>query len=109
MSKTKKLSPIAAAVGVSVVAALSSMPLSSMPIANAASNPFTTSDLGSGYQVAAEGSCGGMKDKDGKHDGKKAKKDGKCGEGKCGGDKKMKKSMNEGSCGGKKGKEGSKK
>ncbi len=99
MSKTKKLSPIAAAVGVSVVAALSSM-----PVANAASNPFTTTDLGSGYMKVAEGSCGGMKDKDGKHDGKKAKKDGKCGEGKCGGDKKMKKGMNEGSCGDKKGK-----
>ena len=110
MSKKIKLSPIATAVGVSVVAALASL-----PIASAASNPFTTSDLGSGYQVAAEGSCGGMKKgekmksdgKCGEMKGKKGAKDGSCGEGKCGGMKKGEKMKSDGKCGGKKAKEGS--
>lgn len=116
MSKKSKLSPIATAVGVSVVAALAGMPL-----ANAASNPFAASDLGAGYMKVAEGNCGGMKgkegkcgaDKKGKKDGScggmKDKKDGKCGgkkgkEGTCGEGKKMEKEgkCGEGKCGGKK-------
>ena len=64
------------------------------PIASAADNPFGMAKLDSGYQLAAaddkkkdgkcgEGKCGGdKKPTDDK------KKDGKCGEGKCGGTKK---------------------
>ncbi|WP_455202833.1 HvfA family oxazolone/thioamide-modified RiPP metallophore [Kaarinaea lacus] len=61
--------------------------LAATPIASANANPFTFSDLGNGYMVAdAEGS--------------KAKKDGSCGESKCG-DKKAKKvkKSKDGSCG----------
>ena len=50
----------------------------------AAENPFAMQDLGKGYQVAEKA------------------KDGKCGEGKCGGDKKAK----DGKCGGDKAKDG---
>lgn len=59
--------------------------LAAAPIANAAENPFQMDSLQKGYQVAdlkaeegkcGEGKCGGDKDKEGK-----------CGEGKCGGDK----------------------
>ena len=78
-------------------------------------------DLQQGYQVAAvnvgkkkskegrcgEGSCGGDKgkDKEGKCGGKD--KEGSCGEGKCGGDKGKDKegSCGEGKCGGDKGKD----
>jgi len=114
MSSEKKLSPLAKAIGISVVAGLTAM-----PVANAASNPFALSDLEAGYKVAAEGKCGEGKcggDKKSKKEGKcggdkKSMKEGKCGEGKksgkegkCGGDKKSKKegSCGEGKCGGKK-------
>ena len=56
-------------------------------------SPFAMQDLGAGYMVAdshVEGKCG-----EGKCGGNKAKKEGKCGEGKCGGDKAKK----EGKCG----------
>ena len=85
MSSEKKLSPLAKAIGISVVAGLTAM-----PVANAASNPFALSDLEAGYKVAAEGKCGeGKKSgKEGKCGGdKKSKKEGSCGEGKCGGKK----------------------
>lgn len=60
--------------------------------AHAAGNPFVAKTLDAGYQVAqvdtkakdgkcGEGKCGG-------DNGKGKAKDGKCGEGKCGGDKK---------------------
>ena len=61
--------------------------LVSAPLANADENPFKMESLKSGYQVASADKA----------------KDGKCGEGKCGGDKKDK----EGACGGDKKKEGS--
>jgi len=104
MSKNRKLSPLATAVGVSIVTSLASL-----PVTHAAGNPFAAKDLGSGYTQVAEGNCGGKKEmkaghcggkkdmKDGHCGGKKGKKDGKCGEGKCGEGKKMKK---EGKCGG---------
>ncbi|GMR20811.1 MAG: hypothetical protein BMS9Abin36_1408 [Gammaproteobacteria bacterium] len=113
MAIKSKLTPIAAAVGITVVASLASLPL-----ANAAGNPFAASDLGSGYKVAAEGQCGEgkcggnkmkgmMKDKkEGKcGEGKmKGKKEGKCGGGKMKGDMKDMdmKGKKEGKCGGKK-------
>ncbi|MBQ0753791.1 MAG: hypothetical protein KBT87_05290 [Gammaproteobacteria bacterium] len=84
MAKITKLNPLAAAVGVAFMASAFSAPVT------AAENPFATSDLGAGYQVAGdmEGKCG-----EGKC-GADKKAEGKCGEGKCGADKKS-----EGKCG----------
>ena len=90
--KTK--TPLALAIGTAFAASLAAS-----NIANAApnsSNPFAMSELNSGYmQVAGshmkEGKCG-----EGKCGGaKKDTKEGKCGEGKCGGSK----SSTEGKCG----------
>ena len=75
--------------------------------ANAEVNPFEMTKLSSGYTVAMsdtpdEGKCG-----EGKCGGDKAKKEAKCGgdkamEGKCGGDKTKKEGKcGEGKCGGK--------
>lgn len=72
-----------------------------MPVAHAA-NPFSADTLQNGYQVAqadtkakdgkcGEGKCGGAESK---------AKDGKCGEGKCGADKKKDGKCGEGKCGG---------
>jgi uncharacterized low-complexity protein len=69
------------------------------PVAHAADNPFGATKLQAGYQLAQadtkmkDGSCGGDKKMDAKCGAdKKAtaekKKDGKCGEAKCGADKK---------------------
>jgi uncharacterized low-complexity protein len=88
----------------------------SVPVANAAENPFGMQALKDGYMLAdakdakaPEGKCGGkkadeMKAKDGKCGNKAKMKDGKCGEGKCGGAKKAddKAKAPEGKCGGKK-------
>lgn len=82
--------------------------LAAMPAANAAENPFAAKPLASGYQLAdaKDGNCGGMKGqekeahcggktgKDAHCGGKQAdtkakgKKDGSCGEAKCGANKK---------------------
>jgi uncharacterized low-complexity protein len=91
MSKISTLKPLAVAMGAAFVTSLATT-----PVANAAENPFAMSELASGYMVAdshMEGKCG-----EGKCGGDKAKavKEGKCGEGKCGGDKAKK----EGKCGG---------
>lgn len=106
MAKSNKLSPLAATVSAAFIA--TAMGTS----AQAAENPFATTELNQGYQLAdkhkegkcgegkdgkkGEGKCGeGKKDKEGKkgegkcgegkkdRDGKKG--EGKCGEGKCGG------------------------
>lgn len=69
---------------------------------NAAENPFAIKSLSSGYQVAehhekgADGKCG-----EGKCGAeKKEMKDGKCGEGKCGAEKKADaEKMKDGKCG----------
>tara|TARA_R110002073_G_scaffold25832_2_gene85250 strand:- start:114685 stop:115029 length:345 start_codon:yes stop_codon:yes gene_type:complete len=94
MAKITKLNPLAAAVGVAFMASAFSAPVT------AAENPFATSDLGAGYQVAGdmegkcgEGKCGADKKAEGKC-GADKKAEGKCGEGKCGADKKA-----EGKCG----------
>ena len=97
MSKKSTLKPLAAAMGAAFVTSLATA-----PVANAAENPFTMTELSSGYMVAdahMEGKCG-----EGKCGGDKAKKEGKCGEGKCGGDKAKKKGCDdkakkEGKCG----------
>jgi uncharacterized low-complexity protein len=91
MSNSSKLKPIAAALGTTFAVSLAMSPM-----ANAAENPFSMSELSSGYMVAdahaAEGKCG-----EGKcGEGKKAKAEGKCGEGKCG---EGKKAEGEGKCG----------
>ena len=69
------LKPLAIALGAAVFASVITV-----PVANADENPFSLMELSSGYEVAGaegkcgEGKCGGDKDKEGK-----------CGEGKCGG------------------------
>jgi uncharacterized low-complexity protein len=90
--------PVAVAFSAAMLAA------SMAPVANAAVNPFSASPLASGYgqvnmqkaaettkpaEKPAEGSCGSH--------GDKPKCEGKCGEGKCGAEKKAK---CEGKCGG---------
>ena len=103
--KSMMVNPIAAAVGVAFVSSLAAS-----TTVLAADNPFSTTDLDAGYQLAGkkgeegkcgEGKCGGDKAAKGvegacgeKHKGE----EGKCGEGKCGGDKAAK--GKEGSCGG---------
>ena len=103
MSNSSKLKPIAAALGTTFAVSLAMSPM-----ANAAENPFSMSELSSGYMVAdahaAEGKCGEGKCGEGKKakaegkcgEGKKAKAEGKCGEGKCG---EGKKAEGEGKCG----------
>jgi uncharacterized low-complexity protein len=102
---SKMVNPVTAAVGVAFV---SSLAASTTALAD--ENPFSTTDLDAGYQLAGEkgeegkcgeGKCGGDKDTEGSCGEKDKGEEGKCGEGKCGGDKAA-----EGSCG-EKGKEGS--
>ena len=110
--KTK--TPLALAIGTAFVASMAAS-----GIANAApnsSNPFAMSELNSGYMQVAdshmkegkcgEGKCGGAKKdtKEGKCGGSKSSTEGKCGEGKCGGAKKDTKEgkCGEGKCGGNK-------
>ena len=87
--------PVAAAVGTAFVASMAAS-----TTAMAADNPFEATELDSGYMLAdghkgKEGKCG-----EGKCGGEKAK-EGKCGEGKCGGDKKAHEGKcGEGKCGG---------
>ncbi|MBT8121256.1 MAG: hypothetical protein KJO10_01875, partial [Gammaproteobacteria bacterium] len=76
--------------------------LATSPVANAAENPFAMSELGSGYMVAdshMEGKCG-----EGKCGGDKAKKEGKCGGDKDRGCSEEAKAAKEGKCGGDKAK-----
>ncbi|MGB5259166.1 MAG: hypothetical protein WBO34_01445, partial [Gammaproteobacteria bacterium] len=93
MSKKSTLKPLAAAMGAAFVTSLATV-----PVANAAENPFAMSELSSGYMVASshiegkcgEGKCGeGKAMKEGKCGEGKAMKEGKCGEGKCGEGKAM--------------------
>jgi uncharacterized low-complexity protein len=87
----KSLKPVASAIG---AAFAGSMLLAGA--ANAAENPFGLTELNSGYMQMAgshgggEGKCGA-----GKCGGEKKDGEGKCGEGKCGGEKKD----GEGKCG----------
>lgn len=92
MAKINSLKPIAASVGAALVAST----LATAPV-NASENPFATTELPGGYMLAGkEGKCG-----EGKCGGDKAKGEGKCGEGKCGGDKaKGEGKCGEGKCGG---------
>ena len=98
MSNKTVIKPLALALGATFITSLAGT-----TVANAAENPFSMTELSSGYMVAekAEGKCGEGKCGEGKTKGA----EGKCGEGKCG-EGKMKGA--EGKCGeGKtKGKEG---
>jgi uncharacterized low-complexity protein len=102
MSISKKTN-IAAALGAAFLAT------SVAPLASADVNPFSATQLSGGYDLANygahEGKCG-----EGKCGGDKAKKEGKCGEGKCGEDKKADKEgkCGEGKCGGDKADKGAK-
>lgn len=96
MLKKRTLKPVAAVLGTTFAVALAAS-----PIANAANNPFSLTEISSGYMVAdqaegkcGEGKCGEAKAKDKKEsegksrvakDGDKKSGEGKCGEGKCGG------------------------
>ncbi len=76
------------------------------PLAHAGENPFSVKPLSAGYQLAqadkkADGKCGEAKCGAEKRSAEK-KKDGKCGEAKCGADKKSDKKA-DGSCGAGKG------
>ena len=110
MSKKISMKPVAVALGAVFITSLAGT-----SVANAAANPFSMTELSSGYMVAEsdmkEGKCGEgkMKEKEGKCGGsmdKSKMKEGKCGEGKMkeGMDKsKMKDGKcGEGKCGGKK-------
>ena len=95
MSKETTLKPLAAALGTTFAVSLS---LS--PIASAADNPFSMTELSQGgYMVAdahgGEGKCGEGKCGEGKCGEDKKEGEGKCGEGKCGEDKEE----GEGKCG----------
>ena len=114
MSKKTTLKPIAAALGTTFAVSLT---LS--PIANAAENPFTMTELPQGgYMVAdahgggegkcgedkeGEGSCGEDKEGEGScgedKEGEGKCGEGKCGEGKCGEDKEGEGKCGEGKCG----------
>ena len=94
MAKINKLNPLAATVGAAVMASALAAPVT------AAENPFMTTDLGAGYQVAdghAEGKCGEGKCGEAKGG------EGKCGEGKCGEGKEREGKCGEGKCGESKG------
>jgi uncharacterized low-complexity protein len=98
--KTMIAKPVAAAVGVAFV---SSLAVSTTAVAE--DNPFAMTELDSGYMLAGshegeEGKCG-----EGKCGGEKGE-EGKCGEGKCGGEKGEEGKCGEGKCGGEKGEEG---
>ncbi len=95
MSKKFTMKPVAAALGTTFA-----VTLMASPIAGAAENPFAATEFDRGYMVAGEeGKCG-----EGKCGGEKADGEGKCGgekadgEGKCGGEK----ADGEGKCGGEK-------
>ncbi len=112
MSK-KSMKPISLAIGTAFVTSLAASNVSAATDANA--NPFAMHDLSSGYMQLAygdaksgkEGKCGEGKCGEDKKAGKEGKcgektgKEGKCGEGKCGEEGEMKKNM-EGKCGEKK-------
>jgi uncharacterized low-complexity protein len=88
--RKKTITPAVAIAGAALLGSLGATSL-----ANAAENPFAADSMKSGYMLVAEAGsedkCGGEKAKEeGKCGGEteeKMKKEGKCGEGKCGGAK----------------------
>lgn len=72
--------------------------------AQAADNPFAAKQLSAGYQLAQadkkmDGKCGEAKCGADRKGGMEKKKDGKCGEAKCGADKKGADKKKDGKCG----------
>lgn len=76
MSHTTHKTTIALAAGAALTAGVALTPMT----ASADANPFASAELSSGYMQLAEGKCG-----EGKCGGEKKADEGKCGEGKCGG------------------------
>ena len=102
MSKSKSITTLSIAAGTAFVASLA---MTNIANASETANPFAMNEMSGGYmQLAAmegkcgEGKCGGKKEMkknmEGKCGGSKKEMEGKCGEGKCGGKKDMKKGMN---------------
>ena len=96
MAKNMKLKPVAVTLGTTFAVTLAASPL-----ASASENPFSVTTFESGYMVAGdaegkcgEGKCGGDKEAEGKCGGDKEA------EGKCGGDKEAEGKCGEGKCGG---------
>ncbi len=89
----KMLTPIAAALGTTFVVSLAAS-----PIAQADENPFSMTQLSSGYMQLAEGNCGEQKKAEGScGENKEGMEEEKKAEGNCGEKKEEKKA--EGSCG----------
>ena len=97
MSNKKSMTTLSIAAGTAFVASLA---MGNVANAAEAANPFAMNELSGGYMQLAEGKCGGSKPAEGKCGGSKPaegkcggststdedkKKEGKCGEGKCGG------------------------
>ncbi|MBA2411003.1 MAG: hypothetical protein H0V62_14995 [Gammaproteobacteria bacterium] len=87
MNTQRNLKMLAIAAGTALTAGAAAI-----PAANAGQNPFSMTELSSGYSVAgidldvvrfADGKCGSNKEKEGKC-GEDKQGEGKCGEGKCG-------------------------
>lgn len=97
MSK-KSMKPISLAVGTAFVTSLAASNLAADTNIN---NPFFMSELSGGYMQLADANSTNKPSQEDKSDGKKSEKEGKCGEGKCGGKNEMKTNM-EGKCGDKK-------
>ncbi|MEQ8494573.1 MAG: hypothetical protein RLW42_10205 [Gammaproteobacteria bacterium] len=82
MDKKTQRKPLAAVIGTTFAVSLGAA-----AVADAAENPFSAVEFGSGYTVAdshGEGKCGEDKGGEGKC-GEDKGGEGKCGEGKCGG------------------------
>ena len=93
MSITTKKTTIALAASAALSAGLALSPM----MASADTNPFASAELSSGYMQLAEGTCGGNKEAT---DANKATAEGKCGEAKCGAEKKAAmKAAHEATCG----------
>jgi uncharacterized low-complexity protein len=104
MASTSNKTTIALAATAALTAGIALTPMT----ASADANPFATTELSSGYMQLAEGKCGEAKcgaDKKAEHEAKcgekmgEKMKEGKCGEAKCGADKKAAEKMEEGKCG----------
>lgn len=95
MSK-KSMKPLSLALGTAIVTSLAA----SNAAADSNANPFAMTELSSGYMQMIAYGDNKAEGEEKSHD-KKYGKEGKCGEGKCGDKKEMKKNM-EGKCGDKK-------
>lgn len=80
MSK-KSMKPVSLAVGAALVTSLASGNL----LADTTISPFAMNELSGGYMQLADASGAAKPDQGSKDGDKKTEKEGKCGEGKCGG------------------------